>query len=558
MENRAGRWRVDKRAGHRRGGVKLSAAERGAVSDVRGTGPGDGGGRLEHVDGGRSAGRVVVDRVGRGEYDQQDVARTRSQEGSGRRQVGERAGDRRRRIKLRATERRAVGDVGRGRPGDGRGRLQNGQRRGVGCGVVVSRVGRREGQREGLRWSRVQDRPEYRRIGEGAGDRCGRVKLRAAERRAVGDVRGIGPGDDGGCFHDVDRDGVGLSAVVGRVGGYERDRQDLVRAHTEHGARSRCVGEDTRDRRRRVELDIVQRRAERDVGRVGPGDDRRRDAHVDRGGGGHAGVVNRVGRGEGDREGLPRSHAQDRAGGRRVHERAWYRRRRVELCAGERSAVGDVRRILPTDGRRRLADVDRDGCCHRVVVGRVSRSEGGRERLVRAGVEDSTKAWGIHKTAWNRRRGIELRARERCAVGDVRRVVPGDDRRRLAHVDRGGGGRTRVVGRVGRREGHRERLAETCAQHCARCGCVDERAPSVRRRVKLCARERGAVSDHRRVVPGDDRRRLAHVDRGGGGRSRVVGRVGRREGDRERPGFETCAQQWRCPNLVCRRTCPPV
>src|SRR5439155_1390319 len=103
---------------------------------------------------------------------------------------------------------------------------------------------------------------------------------------------------------------------------------------------------------------------------------------------------------------------------------------------------------------------------------------------------------------------IELSGAQRGAVRDAGGVCPGQDRRGLLHVDRGGGGHGVVVGGVGGREGDRQGLAEAGGQH-------------------------GPVGDDGRVARGEGRCGRLHVDGGGGGHGIVVGGVGGREGDRQ-------------------------
>src|SRR4029079_10825097 len=102
-------------------------------------------------------------------------------------------------------------------------------------------------------------------------------------------------------------------------------------------------------------------------------------------------------------------------------------------------------------------------------------------------------------------------------------------------VEGGGGRRGGVVPGVGRGEGNRQRARRPSLQHGAGGRGVDERAGHARRGVELRRTEGRAVGDVRGRRPGEDRRRLQHIDRNGGRRDRVVRCVVGGEGDRQRP-----------------------
>src|SRR5205809_850905 len=151
VQDGAGGRHVLKCTGDVRGRVQLGRAERGAVDDIRGRDPGDRRGGPEDGDcNGCGRGRVVT-RVGRREGDGEMLRRARVQDGAGGRRVLERAGDVRGRVQLRRAERGAVDDI-RGRdPGDRLGLPDALPIYGCGRGRVVTRVGRREQNRQQLR-----------------------------------------------------------------------------------------------------------------------------------------------------------------------------------------------------------------------------------------------------------------------------------------------------------------------------------------------------------------------------------------------------------------------
>ena len=144
-----------------------------------------------------------------------------------------------------------------------------------------------------------------------------------------------------------------------------------------------------------------------------------------------------------------------------------------------------------------------------------------------------------------------------------------------------GGGAVVVVG-VGRREGDRERMA-TGSEDRSGPGRVRKR-PGHRRalhrraRIQLRRAKRRAGNDGRRRRPRDHRSRFRDDDRNHLRRGDEVGRVGRRERDRERMGAggEDCSGPGRvhkrpghapCParshstasrRAECRRRCSPA
>ena len=378
--------------------------------------------------------------------------------------------------------------------------LRDVDRRRRGGRGVIGRVGGRKGDRERLVVAGAQNGARGRRVGEcprhaptHTAHRPGRggVQLRSAQRRAVDDVGRIGPTDGRRRLRDVDRRRRGGRGVIGRVGGRKGDRERLVVAGAQNGARGRGVGECPRHApthsayrpgRGGVQLRSAQRRAVDDVRRIGPTDGRRRLRDVDRRRRGGRGVIGRVGGRKGDRERLVVAGAENGARGRGVSERPRHApthtahcpgRGGVQLRSAQRGAVDDVRRIGPTDGRRRLRDVDRRRCGGRGVIGRVGGRKGDRERLVVAGAENGARGRGVserprhaptHTAHCPGRGGVQLRSAQRGAVDDVRRIGPTDRRRRLRDVDRRRRGGRGVIGRVGGRKGDRERLVVAGAQ----------------------------------------------------------------------------------------------
>ena len=179
-------------------------------------------------------------------------------------------------------------------------------------------------------------------------------------------------------------------------------------------------------------------------------------------------VIGRVVGREEDRKRLIIAHAQNRARGRGVSERARHApvqaahrpgSRGIQLRSAQRRAVDDVRRIGPTDGRRCLQDVDRCRRGGRRVIGRVVGREENRERLVVAGAHNGPRGRGVserslHAPVHAAHRpgsgGIQLRSAQRRAVDDVRRIGPTDGRSCLRDVDRRRRGGRGVIGRVGR------------------------------------------------------------------------------------------------------------
>ncbi len=204
------------------------------------------------------------------------------------------------------------------------------------------------------------------------------------------------------------------------------------------------------------------------------------------------------------------------------------------MSSTEQCPVNDVYRVGPSDGRRRLQHVDRDGFRSCVVVGRVGWRKRQRERLAATGAQHGPGRGRVNKDARYRGGGVEMRSAERGPVGDVRRIGPGDGRSGFQYID-GHALRCRVVvGRIGRRESNRERLPVASSQHGS-CGWrVCEGACYRGGGIQLRAAERGPVADVRRVGPHDSRGGLQYIDRHGLRCRVVVGRIGRGEGNRER------------------------
>ena len=213
----------DGRATRNGRGIELGAAEWRAVGDGGGIGPRDDRRGRGHVDvhrGGRA--RVVV--VVRGEIDIQGLVVAGTKDGTCVRGVVERAEDGRaartgRGVELGAAEFRAVGDGGWIGPRDdrrGRGHVDVHR----GGRVRVAGVVRGEENMQGLAVAGTKDGTCGRGVDEVAQNTGRGVELGAAERHAVDDGCGVGPGDG--------RDVKHLDVGPGRVGVCRHRRADAL------------------------------------------------------------------------------------------------------------------------------------------------------------------------------------------------------------------------------------------------------------------------------------------------------------------------------------------
>ena len=174
-------------------GIQLIGAERGAVSDRIGLRPGDDWRRLGDRERHCSLRRSVVSRIGGSESCRQRM-RSRCKQVSYRGSIVESSWNRRPCIELTGAERRTVGNSRGLRPRDGRRRLGYRQRHNGLCRRVIRSVSRREGRRERL-CSSGKHLADGGSVVESSLNRCFRIELSAAERRAVCNGRGLRPRD---------------------------------------------------------------------------------------------------------------------------------------------------------------------------------------------------------------------------------------------------------------------------------------------------------------------------------------------------------------------------
>ena len=215
-----------------------------------------------------------------------------------------------------------------------------------------------------------------------------------------------------------------------------------MRAGAEHRASRRGVGEGARHVRRRVELCHAQRRAVDDRRRRRPTEHRGRGIHGQRHRSGRRDVVQRIGRGEVDTQGVG-AGAEHRAGRRGVGEGPRHVRRRVELGHAQGRAVRDRRRRRPTEQRGRGIHGQRHGGGGGGVACGVGRGEVDLQGVA-AGSQDGTGCRSIGEGPRHVGRGVELGRVQGCAVGERRRGRPGHHRGCLGHAqprrgDRGAG-----------------------------------------------------------------------------------------------------------------------
>ena len=352
----AGSRGVDEAAGNARGGFKLCGGKRRAVSDRRGSRPGDGrGGFTVDREGHALRGAVVVDGVGGGEGDRQGLVP------GGRNCTASRSVDETARnvcggVQLGGGERCAGNDRCRGRPGDSRGGL--GDRHGAGGAAAV--VGGVNGADNGVAAGCCRsggaavvgeaDRLAGR-VGGGRGTLGGAViGLAQAAQGERGD----------GLVHRQENAGRG-SIVDGGVGRGEDDRQGLSTGDQER-AGSGGVGEGPGNAARHccIELGDGKDRAVVDRCRRRPVDDRGGfavdcEAHA----GGCVVVTRTVGRCEGDRQGLATGGGKYGPGGRGVDETAGNTCRGVQLSGRKCRADHDRCRSRPGYAGRLLC---RGGC----------------------------------------------------------------------------------------------------------------------------------------------------------------------------------------------------
>ncbi len=361
-----------------------------------------------------------------------------------------------------------------------------------------------------IRW-RKRDRQRVRSGGGNSACRRGihecaryrgsRIQLSSGECRAIDDACRVSPGDHRSCLRNRQRDGLGHSGVVRRVGRSKGDRESIS-ARRRNNTGSRGINEIARHRRSRIELGCGECGPVDDACRSSPGDggSRLRNSELDRCGNWR--VVRSVGRCEGDRERVGTSRG-DATRCRSINERPRYGGGGVQLCARESRAIGDACRVSPGNYRRCLTDNQCNGLGDRGVVRRVGRCKRDRER-VGTSRRDATRRGSVHESSRYRGCRIELSGRQRGSVSDVRRIIPSDHRSRLSDNQRNGLGDGGVVRRVGRREGNRKRVG-TGRRNNASCRRIDESARNRRRRIQLSRRECRSVNDVRRIIPGNNR-----------------------------------------------------
>ena len=451
--------------------------------------------------------RCVVRRVARRQRDREGL-RPGGQHRAGCRSVYVRTCNRAGCIQLRRTQRRAIGDRRRRRPGNHRRRFVHRQRDGLGRRCIVGRVGRCQRDREGLRPG-GQHRAGCRSVCVRTCNRAACIQLRRTQRGAVGDRRWSRPGNHRRRFVHRQRNALGRRCIVGRVARRQRDREGL-RPSGQRRAGGRSVYERACNRAGCIQLCCAQRRTVSDRRWSRPGNHRRRFVHRQRNGLGRRCVVRRVARRQRDREGL-RPGGQHRAGCRSVYVRTCNRAGCIQLRRTQRRAIGDRRRRRPGNHRRRFVHRQRDGLGRRCIVGRVGRCQRDREGL-RPGGQHRAGCRSVCVRTCNRAACIQLRRTQRGAVGDRRWSRPGNHRRRFVHRQRNGLGRRCVVRRVARRQRDREGVSSG-GGHRAGCRSVYVRACNRAGCIQLRRAERRAVGDRRRRRPGNHRRRLVHRQR---------------------------------------------
>ena len=326
-----------------------------------------------------------------------------------------------------------------------------------------------------------QHRSAYRQVGERP-RQCrsvvagSSVQLRTTERRAVSDGGWCCPCDRRCRLVHRQADRTRRRCEVSRVSRRKGHRKRLVGPGIQHRARGRRVGErplqcHSVEAVCSVQLSIAERCAVGDRRWRRPSDCWRRLVDGQRNSGRRRRVVRRVGRSKGHDQSLMTSvHVS--ACLRVIGESSRHIRCRVKLRCAQRRGVGNRRRRSPADRRRRLVYCQAHRSCSRVVVSRVCRREGDRKRLVRPGVQHRARGRRIGEGSRDRRstiarRGVQLRAIERCAVGDRGRRCPSDCRCCLALTRRRPEERAQLIGILPHGNGIGYRVFVV--------GCVDNR-----------------------------------------------------------------------------------
>ena len=296
----------------------------------------------------------------------------------------------------------------------------------------------------------------------------------------------------------------------------ERDVQDVAVPHRQHRAGRRSVGESSRHIGRGVQLQQPERRAKQHRRGLRPSDARQRapaDGHIDLHRLRDREIVRRVRRREDRGKNLPAARRQHRARRRRIDEPARHIHRRVQLHAAQN------RPLLHRGGRGPLHIGQRPGHVQPDLLGgagkvrRVIRREDHLKKLPRARVQHRAEGRIVSQRPRHIRRGVQLRARERRTVDDVRRLRPRHFRRSLQDMERH---RLRDAGkirRVHRREDHGQSLIGTGEQDSARRGTVGQDTGRIRLRVQLQPAERRAVKNWRGRRPRNDRAAHPHPQR---------------------------------------------
>jgi len=264
--------RIGKCAGHIGCRIKLRRTERRAIRDWRRSSPRNNWRRLVHrQSNARRRGRVIGG-IGRIESNVQRLT-SRSKNSPRTRRIGKCAGHIGCRIKLRRTERRAIGNRARRGPRNHGRRFvhrQNNTRR---RGRVIGGVGRRESDVQRLT-ALGKNRAGRRRVSKCARHVGRGIKLRRAKRRAIRNRRGRGPGDDGRGLVHRQRYTACSVRVIGGIGRRESNVQRLTSRGKNRAGRWR-IGKCACHIGRRIKLHRAKRRAIRNWRGRGPGDDRR-------------------------------------------------------------------------------------------------------------------------------------------------------------------------------------------------------------------------------------------------------------------------------------------